>query len=406
MCSSDLYNNGIQQSKYSISTGTSIQVTDFNNGAVTGRTPKAKAIEERLQQYISTAKDLLIEISGKNITSCSDALKEIQANAKQRVTGKAPKGLKQTFISKLEHLSCESIIKAYIKEKQLSDTRIRRYVKIGEQLKAYFNNNVPSIDMITRSNMEGFKAWYIETYNSNVQNTITTFLKQVSAIFNYAIKKEYIQTSPIPKNFNNGFIEANKPILSISNMSAIQALNDNELTNTLQISKYSLILQFLTGMGHGDLRTLKIEHFNYNSNEKMYYIKKMRNKTRKYFTVYLSTAAKNAFDKLKELCGGTKYIFNLPCTNYACKQYKNIAEIAKVDINVGTYTARHSFAVHYMENDGNIEDLAEILGHCELETTRIYGKISQKRQAEKMIKLESLSIIHQLQPINKLKAVV
>ena len=83
-----------------------------------------------------------------------------------------------------------------------------------------------------------------------------------------------------------------------------------------------------------------------------------------------------------------------------------LGEKADVKTNITTYTLRHTFAVNHMENDGRLEDLQKYLGHTELKTTGIYGKISNKRLSNKIKELEGKSKMHQLQPIqNKLKAV-
>jgi site-specific recombinase XerD len=83
--------------------------------------------------------------------------------------------------------------------------------------------------------------------------------------------------------------------------------------------------------------------------------------------------------------------------------YKEIGIKAGIITNITTYTMRHTFSVDYMNNDGRLEDLAEMLGHANLKTTRIYGKISEKRLAGKTKHLESKSKMHQLHP--QLKAV-
>lgn len=55
------------------------------------------------------------------------------------------------------------------------------------------------------------------------------------------------------------------------------------------------------------------------------------------------------------------------------KQLKKIAGYAKVKKSkVHAHSFRHLFAIKYMEEGGNIGELADILGHSSIETTRIY----------------------------------
>ena len=50
-----------------------------------------------------------------------------------------------------------------------------------------------------------------------------------------------------------------------------------------------------------------------------------------------------------------------------------------------------------MDNDGRLKDLQKILGHKDLKTTAIYGKISNERLAHRNDLLERNSLMHQMQ---------
>ena len=105
-----------------------------------------------------------------------------------------------------------------------------------------------------------------------------------------------------------------------------------------------------------------------------------------------------------ELTGDEKEMFKLPSIEYMSRMYKLIGKKAKVQTNITSYTMRHSYAVHYMDSDGRLEDLQIRLGHKDIKTTQIYGRISAKRNAETTRKLEENSKLHQLQSVH-LKAV-
>lgn len=52
------------------------------------------------------------------------------------------------------------------------------------------------------------------------------------------------------------------------------------------------------------------------------------------------------------------------------------------------HSFRHLFAVTYMNNYGNLTELADILGHSNLETTRIYTLTSAEEKRKRMDKLD------------------
>jgi integrase/recombinase XerD len=56
---------------------------------------------------------------------------------------------------------------------------------------------------------------------------------------------------------------------------------------------------------------------------------------------------------------------------------KRAAKKAGITKNVHPHTLRHSFATHLLENGENLLVIQQLLGHKNLETTKIYTHISQ-----------------------------
>jgi len=51
---------------------------------------------------------------------------------------------------------------------------------------------------------------------------------------------------------------------------------------------------------------------------------------------------------------------------------KQIAEILDIDINVTSYTARHTYAMRLKRKGVNISVISEGLGHADVSTTKAY----------------------------------
>lgn len=74
--------------------------------------------------------------------------------------------------------------------------------------------------------------------------------------------------------------------------------------------------------------------------------------------------------------------------SYLWREMKHIAGQARVNKSkVHAHSFRHLFAKTYMEANGNVVELADLLGHSSLETTRIYTRSSSKEKRDKVSKL-------------------
>ncbi len=400
-----VYEKTIKQGSHLVSTGINVPMADWKNGIIRGRNDKVKFLNERLDEYQAIGKAMLTELSLKKVKTCGELLKEIKLNARQRITGKAPRGLKNEFISKLKEYTYENVMKRLFADKGISIGRQRGYNRSYELLREFFKNDMPKIDMLTDTDLENFKKWFFENYTLS-QNTATDYLSKIAAVIKYAISLKIITVNPLPEKFRGSFVDGNRKSLSENECLAIINLSDEELSDTEKIAKYCLLVQLTTGMGYGDMKDLEQENIKYDAIERECYIEKNRNKTGISFTIFLTSMAKQCLNKLIELTCRENRPINIPSIDYSLRMYKILAKKAGVETNITTYTLRHTFAVNYMENNGRLEDLQKYLGHTDIKTTQIYGKISKKRLSTKIKELESRSRMHQVQPVQQqLKAV-
>lgn len=68
---------------------------------------------------------------------------------------------------------------------------------------------------------------------------------------------------------------------------------------------------------------------------------------------------------------------------------KEVADLCGIKKRLTTHTARHTFATTVLLlNDVPMETAMELLGHTDIRTTQIYGKIVQKKISSDMKKLK------------------
>ncbi|WP_279195166.1 tyrosine-type recombinase/integrase [Holdemania massiliensis] len=96
-----------------------------------------------------------------------------------------------------------------------------------------------------------------------------------------------------------------------------------------------------------------------------------------------------AYCRDNKVKSGTLFPGRIPeqqLTNSAIwKRFKKLAGMARVNKEkVYPHSFRHFFALEYLEAGGLEIELADILGHSSLETTRIYVRATKERKREKM----------------------
>lgn len=71
------------------------------------------------------------------------------------------------------------------------------------------------------------------------------------------------------------------------------------------------------------------------------------------------------------------------------RKLQKVAGAAKINKKkVHPHSFRHLFGIVFMQQGGNIDELADIYGHASLETTRIYLRTTAKMKKEKMSRLK------------------
>lgn len=404
---------GFVQFTTTISTGITVPAQNWGVKQMTGRGDNTALVNTKLNKLLSKAQFLLENFRVDRMLTCYEIREFIQCSVKMQLTGKAPRGRKEELKEQMKERTVDAVLEDLLLFKKQSAERQRIYKHAIGILHQYFKQKkgaTPILTNITERDLTDFKIWFRDNYCCTrgkrkglppAQDSATTWFTMIASVFKHALRLKMIKELPLPELFRGSFSDKVKPVLSEDECLKLMRLPDEWLSPEQRIAKQCLIFQLTTSMGLGDIKALKEEHVMYDTSLKVRYIQKIREKHRhlpnpRPFTVVLSAAANQAFIKLSEMTrGDSGYCFKLTCHDNINKHYRNLARLAKVSLRTTTYTLRHSFAVQFMDADGRLEDLGEILGN-DIRNTKKYGRISRQRLAAKTKELEQKTKIHQL----------
>lgn len=216
---------------------------------------------------------------------------------------------------------------------------------------------------LTRSNITMFDN-YLRSKGIK-DTTVYGYHKNMKAYINEAIRFDIISENPyVGLKINRGKSDKRK-YLTYEEMRRMERcrITDPSVNRVRDL----FLFQCYTGLAYSDLYKFDFASDVERRGNK-FIIADRRVKTNEdYFIVLLSPA----MDILK------KYDFDLPViSNQKYNDYLKVAaSFAKIDKNLTTHCARHTFAVFALNNGVPMEVVSKMLGHTNIKTTQIYAKV-------------------------------
>ncbi len=216
---------------------------------------------------------------------------------------------------------------------------------------------------LTRSNITMFDD-YLRSKGIK-DTTVYGYHKNMKAYINEAIRFGIISENPyVGIKINRGKSDKRK-YLTYEEMRRMERcrITDPSVNRVRDL----FLFQCYTGLAYSDLYKFDFASDVERRGNK-FIIADRRVKTNEdYFIVLLSPA----MDILK------KYDFDLPViSNQKYNDYLKVAaSFAKIDKNLTTHCARHTFAVFALNNGVPMEVVSKMLGHTNIKTTQIYAKV-------------------------------
>jgi integrase/recombinase XerD len=282
------------------------------------------------------------------------------------------------FASYIDNLKSNNLtrntIEAYTRD-------VKRFIEFT-QLR---NESQESIDCIT-----------IMAYSEHLRkegcanSSIARSIISIRNYYKYLIKNDFSQSDPtayftIPKTKRN--------IPQILSVEEIDELLNSPEESTAKGSrdKAMLELMYATGLKVSELLTLAIYDINLellyircNGGKKDERIIPIGSHAVRCVSQYLKIRSDMNINNLSLLFLNTKG--DKMTRQGFWKIIKEYAKSTNIKKTINSYTLRHSFAVHLLQNGADIASVQQLLGHNSMSTTQIYSTISKKSKIAEIYK--------------------
>lgn len=215
-------------------------------------------------------------------------------------------------------------------------------------------------------------------------------------------KEKIMESEYKPSSINSFIVAINKFLIwnSLSDLKVkkIKTQQASSLEDVISVSDYARLLRVAKKMNHHEIymimkiiattgiRIGELKYFTVES-IKSFFIH-VRNKGKDRDIIMTQELARELRKYCKDHGVTSGVIFDISEVTI-WRRMKKIASVAKVNKRkVHAHSFRHLFAKEFMDQYNNPLDLADILGHKSLETTRIYTRSTNEEKRKKMERMK------------------
>lgn len=351
--------------------------------------PKASKVKGT-NETAKTANNALLAIRN-NLFNIRTQLDEQGKNitAESVVNLYSGKGERQYSLVELHNYYNENYINKLIGKGYAQGTYNRYKISLQhviEFMRYKYNTSDRLLNELTYSFATDYE-FYLKTKRECANNTAVKYIKNLKAVLNFAVENEWIKYNPIA-NFRGKLEKVDKGYLTEEELNTIK---NKELTNE-RISEVRDVFVFCcyTGLAYSDVFKLTNDNITLGIDGSSF-INLRRTKTDTLVKVKLLTPAKQILEKYKDhpMRLYTGRLLPVKSNQKQNAYLKEIAEICQCNKTLTTHIARHTFATLMLTLGVSMESVSSMLGHTDIKTTQIYGKIVAQKVTQEMDIIES-----------------
>jgi site-specific recombinase XerD len=245
-------------------------------------------------------------------------------------------------------------------------------VKFLSYVKMYYGSEKTCLESIDKQFIFNFENHLLINckFGPNYTHKV---LRNTVKLFYFAYDLGFLETK-ITFKFRVRYTNPHRAILNINE---VKSIIDLELNNIyIEEARDCFIFQCYTGLAYSELKGLRLSNIKRIDNEKWIVINRL--KTGSESKLILLPIAESILDKYKNhpYCITKNQLLPVRDNSLYNKRLNRVQVAANLSTKLSSHIGRHIFATTIALQFGlPIETLAKVLGHTNLSTTMIYGKI-------------------------------
>lgn len=340
-----------------ISTGVKLHIGEWHPTKYVVRRVDAEMLNRNIIEQLDYWQSWINELRRKEQPFTFDML--------ERKRGLKTHGKSQSFIK-----YCRQKIET---RKDIEESTRKSQKKLIGSLTEF--GKIQNFSDLTADNIRAYDDWLHD--RGYVQSTVHCYHKFLKTCINFALREGLIEKTPYQNiSIERGRSEVRK-YLTEEQLHAIERLDiiDHSIAKVRDL----FVFQCYTGLAYADLARFRFDNLKQRAGK--YILQARRQKTGEmYYVVILSPAAAILRRYNGELPLMSNVQYNL--------RLKVLSQMAGLNIGLTSHMGRHTFAVYCLNNGVSIEQLAKMMGHSDIKTTQLYGKILNRTVESAFDRLE------------------
>jgi site-specific recombinase XerD len=232
---------------------------------------------------------------------------------------------------------------------------------------------------------------YLRKRRNNKEVTIRKTIKNLAVYINEAIRRHYLQDSPLLNLKLRGVDETKVEYLHPEELRKLILLQRNDVLSSSQRDVLDFFLFMCYSSLHiTDARNLRIEQIG--RDEFIYTRTKMLNIRPRVVHVPISQPLKIIIERYRNGRRNGVLFENLITDQKINKNLKAIAEKAGIKKKLSAKVGRHTFATIYLRGTKDLNALKEIMGHSNIKQTLVYAHVLNQDKLEGIKVFDSFAI--------------